>query len=240
MKDERIITPIAAIHTDFPTKFGVPRQSGIADNVSHIVFMPGYRDPDAVRGLSEFSHIWLIWGFSELPEQDGKSFSPTVRPPRLGGNRRVGVFATRSPFRPNSLGLSSLRLLSVEIDEKNGPVLTVEGADMVDGTPIYDIKPYVAYTDNHADAVSGFAEGALDYALDVEVPERLLSLIPEPKRGALMTVLSNDPRPSYHDDPERVYGFPFAGFEIKCRASGRRLTVTDVTAPDPGGGGGRR
>ena len=214
---------IARIHTDFPTKFGIPRQSGLVSALkSMIVFEPEYRNPEALRGLDGFSHIWLIWGFSEA---ECREWSPTVRPPRLGGNKRMGVFATRSPFRPNSLGLSSVKLDKIELHPDFGTVLHVSGADLMDNTPIYDIKPYLPYTDSHPDAVGGFADPVKDNTLEVEFPEEWLRLIPENKREALLEVLANDPRPSYQNDPERMYGFEFAGFEIKFTMEGNVLKV---------------
>ena len=217
---------IARIHTDFPTKFGIPRQSGIIPSLQgKIVFEPEYRNADAVRGLEDFSHIWLLWEFSEAVRD---SWSPTVRPPRLGGNVRKGVFATRSPFRPNPIGLSSVRLEKVDIDPVFGPVLYVSGADLMDGTPIYDIKPYIAYTDSHPDAVSGFASTPAEYLLDVDFPEELLQKIPEKQRESLIDVLAHDPRPQYQDDPERVYGMEFGGMEIKFKVEGMLLSVVSV------------
>jgi len=214
---------IAKIHTEFPTKFGIPRQSGIIESLKGtIVFEPEYRNPDAVRGLEEFSHLWLIWEFSEAVRD---TWSPTVRPPRLGGNVRKGVFATRSPFRPNPIGLSSVQLERIEIDPKLGPVLHVNGADLMDGTPIYDIKPYIAYTDSHPEAVSGFASKPAEYLLEVDFPEDLLEKIPESQRESLIAVLAHDPRPQYQDDPERIYGLTFANREIKFRVNGMQLTV---------------
>ena len=218
---------IARIHTDFPTKFGIPRQSGIVASLQGtIVFEPDYRNAEAVRGLEDFSHLWLIWEFSEAKRED---WSPTVRPPRLGGNVRKGVFATRSPFRPNPIGLSSVKLEKVEIDPKLGPVLHVSGADLMDGTPIYDIKPYIAYTDSHPEAVSGFATKPAEYLLEVDIPEELLQKIPESQRESLIAVLQHDPRPQYQDDPERVYGMAFGGMEIKFKVDGMKLTVTAVS-----------
>ena len=217
---------IARIHTDFPTKFGIPRQSGIIDSLQgRIVFEPEYRNAEAVRGLEEFSHIWLIWEFSEAVRD---SWSPTVRPPRLGGNVRKGVFATRSPFRPNPIGLSSVKLERVEIDPKLGPILLVSGADLMDGTPIYDIKPYIAYTDSHPDAVSGFASKPAEYLLEIDFPETLLQKVPENQRGSLIAVLQHDPRPQYHDDPERVYGMAFGGIEVNFMVDKTQLKVVDV------------
>ena len=225
-ENEAVIRAIARIHTDFESKFGVPRQSGLVPELEgEIIFEPEYRSPEAVRGLEGFSHIWLIWQFSEaLCTQ----WSPTVRPPRLGGNRRVGVFATRSPFRPNSLGLSSVRLLGVEQDTRHGPVLRVAGADLMDGTPIFDIKPYVPYADIHADASGGFTDAAERRRLAVEAAPEVLAVLPEDKRQALIGVLMNDPRPSYQSDPERVYGFGFAGREVRFSVRGGTLTVLSI------------
>ena len=218
---------IAKIHTEFPTKFGIPRQSGIIESLKGtIVFEPEYRNPDAVRGLEEFSHLWLIWEFSEAKRDE---WSPTVRPPRLGGNVRKGVFATRSPFRPNPIGLSSVRLEHLEMDPKLGPVLHVTGADLMDGTPIYDIKPYIAYTDSHPDAVSGFASKPAEYLLEVEFPKELLEKVPLDQRESLTAVLAHDPRPQYQDDPERIYGMTFGSLEIKFKVNGRCLSVVDLT-----------
>ena len=221
---------IARIHTDFPTKFGIPRQSGIVATLqATIVFEPEYRNVEAVRGLEEFSHIWLLWEFSEAKRDE---WSPTVRPPRLGGNVRKGVFATRSPFRPNPIGLSSVRLEKVEIDPKLGPVLHVSGADLMDGTPIYDIKPYIAYTDSHPEAVSGFASTPADFLLEVDISEDLLQQIPENQKKSLIDVLAHDPRPQYQDDPKRVYGMAFADMEVRFQVEGMQLKVVDVTKND--------
>ncbi len=218
--------PIARITTDFPTKFGVPRQSGIIASLKgRVVFEPAYRNPEAVRGLEEFSHIWLLWEFSEAKRED---WSPTVRPPRLGGNIRKGVFATRSPFRPNPIGLSSVKLDKVEIDPQLGPVLHVSGADLMDGTPIYDIKPYIAYTDSHPDAISGFASKPAEYLLEVDFPETLLQKVNHDLRESLVEVLAHDPRPQYHDDPDRVYGMEFGGFEVLFVVNKTQLTVVDI------------
>ena len=217
---------IARIRTDFPTKFGIPRQSGLVDALKAvIVFEQEYRNPDALRGLEGFSHIWLIWEFSEAVRE---TWSPTVRPPRLGGNTRLGVFATRSPFRPNPLGLSSVRLESIENDPELGAVLHVSGADLMDGTPIYDIKPYLPHVDSHPEAVGGFASPLKDYALEVDFPENLLSLIPLERHEALLGVLANDPRPSYQNDSERIYGFEFAGYEIRFTVREAVLSVCEV------------
>lgn len=213
---------IARIHTPFDTKFGIPRQSGVAAEVKgEIVFEPEYREPEAVRGLEGFSHIWLIWCFSESVTD---KWSPTVRPPRLGGNVRMGVFATRSPFRPNPIGLSSVELEKIELTSDRGPVLHVRGADLMDGTPIFDIKPYVAYADSHPDALSGFLGAATFKKLRVTLPDGVSDALPE----GLIDVLSNDPRPRYHDDPERVYGMQYAGHEVKFRVSGDELTVLSI------------
>lgn len=216
---------IAKIYNDFTDKFGIPRQSGIADSlVSKIVFEKEFRDPSAIKGIEEFSHLWLIWNFSEN-ERDG--FSPTVRPPRLGGNKRVGVFATRSPFRPNPIGLSSVELLKAEIT-KEGPTLFVLGADLLNGTSIYDIKPYIPYSDCHPDATGSFAEEKKDYRLTVVCENEILKDFPTEKREALFTILSNDPRPSYQNDKDRIYGMSFASFEIKFRVDNQTLTVTEI------------
>lgn len=222
---------IARIHNDFSSKFGIPRQSGLVDSVrSTIVFEPEYRNPDALRGLEGYSHIWLIWQFSEAVRKD---WSPTVRPPRLGGNTRMGVFATRSPFRPNAIGLSSVRLERVELHTKQGPVLYVSGADLMNGSPIYDIKPYLPYCDSHPEAARGFS-GTVDRPkLQVEIPPALLERFPEERRESLLAVLAQDPRPAYQDEPDRVYGMEFAGFEIRFRADGKRLTVHTVEQKQP-------
>ena len=217
---------IAHIHTDFPTKFGIPRQSGIIASLQgKIVFEPEYRVAEAVRGLEDFSHIWLLWEFSEAVRD---KWSPTVRPPRLGGNVRKGVFATRSPFRPNPIGLSSVRLEHIDIDPDLGPVIYVSGADLMDGTPIYDIKPYIAYTDSHPDAVSGFASTPAEFLLQVDFPEDLLIKVQPELRKSLIEVLAHDPRPQYHDDPERIYGMAFGGMEVKFKVEESQLTVVEV------------
>lgn len=217
---------IAHINTEFPTKFGIPRQSGIIESLKgSIVFEPEYRNPDAIRGLEDFSHLWLIWEFSEAKRE---GWSPTVRPPRLGGNTRKGVFATRSPFRPNPIGLSSVKLEKIEMDPKLGPILHVSGADLMDGTPIYDIKPYIAYTDSHPDAVSGFANKPAEYLLDVEVVKELIDIVPEKQRESLIAVLAHDPRPQYQDDPERVYGMAFDQYEVRFKVKDLSLTVIDI------------
>lgn len=218
---------IAHIHTEFPTKFGIPRQSGIIESLQGtIVFEPEYRNPEAIRGLEEFSHLWLIWEFSEAKRDE---WSPTVRPPRLGGNVRKGVFATRSPFRPNPIGLSSVKLEKIEIDPKLGPVLYVSGADLMDGTPIYDIKPYITYTDSHPEAISGFASKPAEYLLEVIIPDELLEKIPENQRESLISVLAHDPRPQYQDDPERVYGMAFGNLDIKFKVKEMQLSVIGVS-----------
>ena len=217
---------IAKIKTEFPTKFGIPRQSGIIETLKgKVVFEPEYRNPEAVRGLEEFSHLWLIWEFSEAKRD---TWSPTVRPPRLGGNVRKGVFATRSPFRPNPIGLSSVKLERIEIDTKLGPVLHVSGADLMDGTPIYDIKPYIAYTDSHPEAISGFASKPAEYLLEVVFPEELLQKVPETHRKSLIAVLEHDPRPQYQDDPERVYGMAFGNLEVRFKVIDLQLIVLEI------------
>ena len=216
---------IARIHNDFKDKFGIPRQSGLTEElVSRIVFEPEYRNPDALRGIEGFSHLWLIWQFSEAIRE---GWSPTVRPPRLGGNRRVGVFATRSPYRPNPIGLSSVRLLSVE-QTSEGMTLLVGGADLMDGTPIYDIKPYVAFSDSHPDAISGFADEVKNYSLKVDICKELLTKIHISKQKSLITILENDPRPSYQNDPEREYGMLFSDYEVFFKVNGDTLTVTKI------------
>ena len=218
---------IARIRSDFPTKFGIPRQSGLVESLrATVVFEPAYRNPDALRGLEEFSHIWLIWQFSEAVRP---GWSPTVRPPRLGGNTRVGVFATRSPFRPNELGLSCVRLLGVEHTADCGAVLHVAGADLMDGTPIFDIKPYLPFVDSHPEATGGFADRAKGYALAVRDPDGLLDSLPDEQRDALRGVLAHDPRPSYQDDPARVYGMAFAGYEVRFTVADGALTVRDLS-----------
>ena len=218
--------PVARIRSDFPEKFGIPRQSGVVECLeSKIVFEPEFRVMDAVRGLEDFSHIWLIWEFSEAVRD---TWSPTVRPPRLGGNVRMGVFATRSPFRPNPIGLSCVKLLKVEQDEALGPVLTVAGADLMDGTPIYDIKPYIPYADCHPDAKGGFTTNVEMKPLTVDFPAELLETVPPEKRDALIGVLEQDPRPRYQKDPERVYGLSFAKMEIKFTVSDRTLSVVEI------------
>ncbi|MBR5303033.1 MAG: tRNA (N6-threonylcarbamoyladenosine(37)-N6)-methyltransferase TrmO [Clostridia bacterium] len=217
---------IARIQCDFKEKFGIPRQSGLVpDTRARIVFEPEYRNSDALRGIETYSHLWLIWSFSKA-ERD--TWSPTVRPPRLGGNTRLGVFATRSPFRPNAIGLSSVTLEEVILHSPDGPVLIVGGADLLDGTPIYDIKPYLPYVDSHPDARGGFTEKTADYALHVNFPQNLFSRIDEDKRDAVLGVLAGDPRPSYQHDPMRVYGVRYAQHNIKFTVDGDRMTVVDV------------
>ena len=219
--------PIAHIKSDFSEKFGIPRQSGLVEELTAaVVFEPEYRDSSALRGLEGFSHVWLIWEFSKARRE---GWSPTVRPPRLGGNVRLGVFATRSPFRPNPLGLSCVRLLEIRQDRAQGPVLVVAGADLLDGTPIYDVKPYLPYADCKPDAVGGFAARPKGADLAVDCSPALLDRVPEDKRAALLAVLAQDPRPQYQDDPERVYGMAFAGLEVKFRVAGERLTVTEIS-----------
>lgn len=223
---EATIQAIARIKSDFPTKFGIPRQSGLAESLhAAIVFEPEYRNPDALRGLEDFSHLWLIWQFSEAVRS---GWSPTVRPPRLGGNTRMGVFATRSPFRPNNLGLSCVKLLRLEHTKQFGTVIHVAGADLMDGTPIFDIKPYIPYADSRPEATGGFTDQAGDFLLNVDFPAQLLDQLPDEKRAAALEVLSHDPRPSYQRKPDRVYGLRFAGFDIRFTVSDDRLTVLEV------------
>ena len=220
------IQVIARMKSDFPTKFGIPRQSGLVQELrSTIVFEPEFRNPDALRGMEDFSHLWIIWQFSEAVRT---GWSPTVRPPRLGGNTRIGVFATRSPFRPNNLGLSSVRFLGLEETKEYGTVIHVAGADLMDGTPIFDIKPYIPYGDSHPDATGGFTDTAKDFVLEVDFPEHLLTKLPEDKRSAALGVLSHDPRPSYQKDSDRVYGLTFSGYDIRFTVKDNTLTVQDV------------
>ena len=222
---------IARIRSDFPTKFGIPRQSGLVDSLrARIVLEPPYRNPDVYRGLEGFSHIWLIWEFSGAVRS---TWSPTVRPPRLGGNTRMGVFATRSPFRPNPVGLSSVRLEEIRLHTPEGPVLIVSGADLMDGTPIFDIKPYVPYADAHPDAAGGFASQRAEPSLRVEIPEPYRQRIPADRLDALSGVLALDPRPSYQDQPGRIYGMEFAGYEVKFTVEGDCLTVCGVEKAAP-------
>ncbi len=232
--EESIIRPIAHIRSDFSQKFGIPRQSGLIDSLrAQVVFLPEYREPEAFRGLEEYSHLWLIWQFSQA-RREGRS--PTVRPPRLGGNIRKGVFATRSPFRPNSLGLSSVRLLEVLPEGPEGPVLVVGGADLLDGTPIYDVKPYLPYTDSHPEASGGFALQEREGSLEVDFPPELLERLPLHLRESLVAVLAQDPRPGYQDDPDRIYGLAFGGAEVRFRVVGERLTVVKVAGPSTNDG----
>ena len=220
------IQVIARMHSDFATKFGIPRQSGLVEELkSTIVFEPEFRNPNALRGIEDFSHLWIIWQFSEAVRT---GWSPTVRPPRLGGNTRMGVFATRSPFRPNNLGLSSVKLLGVEYTAEFGTVLHVGGADLMDGTPIFDIKPYIPYGDCHVDATGGFTDTAGEFILKVDFPAPLLEILPADKRDAAIGVLSHDPRPSYQRKPDRVYGLTFAGYDIRFKVAENTLTVLEV------------
>ena len=220
------IQAIAKMRSDFPTKFGIPRQSGLVDALtSTIVFEPEFRNSDALRGIEGYSHLWIIWQFSQAVRED---WSPTVRPPRLGGNTRIGVFATRSPFRPNHLGLSCVKLIGVEHTSNEGTVLHVSGADLMDGTPIFDIKPYIPYSDSYPDAAGGFTDTAEDFLLEVEFPDDLLDLLPVNKRQAAIGVLSHDPRPSYQRNPDRVYGLTFGGFDIRFTVQEDTLTVHEV------------
>lgn len=217
---------IARIQTDFPDKFGIPRQSGLVEGLEgKIIFEPEFRNPEAVRGLEEFSHIWLLWQFSENKKDH---WDATVRPPRLGGNKRVGVFATRSPFRPNDIGLSCVRLIGIEQDEKLGMILKVQGADMVNATPIYDIKPYIPFVDCHPEASEGYTRETRMHELQVEFPQELLERFPLEKRKAVLGILAQDPRPAYIQNPERVYGVSFAGFNIRFQVDGEVLKVREV------------
>ena len=228
MSQSLTLRPIARIYTEFSEKFGIPRQSGLVEELSaRIVLEPAYRVREALRGIEGFSHLWLLWQFTE-----SRGWSPTVRPPRLGGNQRVGVFATRSPFRPNPIGLSCVKLDRVDWDAPDGPVLVVRGADLLDGTPLFDIKPYVPLADCRPEAVGGFSDLHREDRLTVDFPERLLDQVPEEKRAALLGVLSQDPRPSYQHDPQRVYGMAFAGLEVKFTVAGETLQVRDVLAKE--------
>lgn len=222
---------IARIRTDFPEKFGIPRQSGLVNTLEGtIVFEPEYRNPEILRGLEEFSHIWLLWQFSESKKEH---WSATVKPPRLGGKKRLGVFATRSPYRPNGIGLSCVGLKNLEIDEKLGPVIHVSGADLMDGTPIYDIKPYIPLTDCHPEAKEGYTRETKVHKLEVEFPKDLLNRYPESKQEAVIGILAQDPRPAYVQDPERIYGVAFGGFDVKFQVDGHRLVVKDVVRLPP-------
>ena len=221
---------IGHIRTDFPSKFGIPRQSGLIDGLKgKIVLEPEYRNPQVYKGIEEFSHIWLLWEFSEAKKEH---WSATVKPPRLGGKKRMGVFATRAPFRPNNIGLSCVKLDRVEQDEKDGPVLWVAGVDLLDGTPIYDIKPYIPLTDCHPEASEGYTKETKIHELKVEFPEELLNQYPEEKRQAVLGILAQDPRPTYFQDPERVYGVPFAGFDVKFKVDGDTLVVCGLERLD--------
>ena len=231
--NEITIEPIAHIYNDFSDKFGIPRQSNlISDLYSTIVFEKKYRDENALRGLEEYSHIWLIWHFSET--DSAKDWSATVRPPRLGGNTRMGVFATRSPFHPNRLGLSCVKLEAIEKSKDNGIVLKVSGADLMNGTPIFDIKPYLSFTDSHPDALCGFADTTLDYELEVFVPENLKKFTDNKILCNIIEILKQDPRPSYHSDSERIYGISYAGHNIKFRVNDKKLFVESITKMNVG------
>ncbi|MBE5901831.1 MAG: tRNA (N6-threonylcarbamoyladenosine(37)-N6)-methyltransferase TrmO [Lachnospiraceae bacterium] len=220
------IRPIGYIKTDFEEKFGIPRQSGLIEELKgEIVFEPEYHSPEAFRGLLEYEYLWIFWGFSENRK---RPFNATVKPPRLGGNKRMGVFATRSPYHPNNLGLSCVKLLDLTFDEEKGPVLTVGGVDMLNGTPVYDVKPYIPYTDSHPEAKGGFAEEVKDYALQVEFPESLLALYDEEHQKAAVKLLSQDPRPAYQEDGERSYGVFFAGYDIHFKVNDGVLKVYEV------------
>lgn len=226
MSSQLPLKVIARIHSDFPTKFGIPRQSGLIDSLkSTIVFEPAYRNADALRGLEGYSHIWLIWQFSETVIED---WFPTVRPPRLGGNIKMGVFASRSPFRPNAIGLSSVKLDKIQLESPQGPLLFVSGADLMHGTPIYDIKPYLPYVDCHPDATGGFALQSKAGTLTVDFPQQLRGLMPQENLRALLEVLAQDPRPAYQNTPNRIYGFEFAGFEVRFTVENNLLTVKEL------------
>ena len=226
MAEEIRMKIIARIRSDFPTKFGIPRQSGLVrDLISTIVFEPEYRDENTLRGMEQFSHLWLIWQFSEAVREE---WSPTVRPPRLGGNTRMGGFATRSPFRPNAIGLSCVAIDRVEKDPELGPVIWVRGADLMNGTPIFDIKPYLPYADSYPDAKGGFAFGPGEDTVQVDCPQELLALLPEGKRGALIDVLAQDPRPGYQRGDGRRYGIAFAGFDVRFTVDGGVLHVEEI------------
>ena len=217
---------IAHIHSDFTSKFGIPRQSGLVESVhSTIIFEPAFRNPDALRGLEGYSHIWLLWEFSESM---GKEWSPTVRPPRLGGNKRMGVFATRSPFRPNPIGLSSVKIIGIELDTPKGPLIHVAGADLLDGTPIYDIKPYLAYTDSHADALSGFALTNEAPKVEVVFADSACKKLDESLKAEIIAILAEDPRPGYQDDPGRIYTFKYSDFEVSFKVENGIISVIDI------------
>ena len=220
------LKPIAYIHNDFPDKFGIPRQSGLAMSLkATLIFEPEFRSPEAFRGLEDYSHLWLIWGFSK---NKNSGWTPTVRPPRLGGNVRKGVFATRSPFRPNPIGLSSVKLEHIEYTKELGPILHISGADLMDNTPIFDIKPYLPYVDSHPEASNGFADSVKDYTLQVNYPKEMLSQIPSDKQAGLIEVLAQDPRPSYQDDPDRIYGLRFSEYEIRFRVEKDILYILSI------------
>lgn len=224
--EEMLIRPIAHIYCDFKDKFGIPRQSGLVDSIhARIVFLPEYRNPDALRGLDGYSHLWLLWQFSEAVRSE---WSPTVRPPRLGGNKRMGVFASRSPFRPNPIGLSSVKIVSIDLNTSKGPVIEVAGADLLDGTPIYDIKPYLAYTDSHPDASSGFALTSEAQKLEVVISDEILEKIPSDLQQSVIDILAEDPRPGYQKDPSRIYTLQYSSFEISFKVEGGQLTVTEI------------
>lgn len=229
MEFEHTIRPIAYIQNDFKEKFGIPRQSGLADTTAKIVFEPEYRSREAVRGMEMYSHFWLLWQFSESVRG---SWSPTVRPPRLGGNIRMGVFATRSPFRPNSIGLSCVRLDHIDLDGEDAPALYVSGADLMDGTPIYDVKPYLPYVDSHPEALGGFTESTKEYRLEVIVPEHLRAMISETTYRELCEVLEQDPRPSYQKDPARTYGMRYRKWEVKFRVEKNSLFVCEIRSTE--------
>lgn len=226
MKDSKPFDTIAIIRTDFPEKFGIPRQSGIVKNLKgKIVFELKYRDPTAIRGLEDFTHLWLLWKFSESADC---KWSPTVRPPRLGGNKRMGVFATRSPFRPNPIGLSCVKIEKITESSPEGPIIEVSGADMLDGTPIYDIKPYIPYTDSRPDAKGGFADKVHGDLLKVEIPDELAKEIPVDTLQSLKEILASDPRPAYKEDSDRIYGFDFSHYSIKFTVNNGILKITDI------------
>ena len=227
MKDNVFFEVIARVRTDFSEKFGIPRQSGLVKNLKgKIVFEPKYRDISALKGLDGFSHLWLIWKFSETVSED---WSPTVRPPRLGGNKRIGVFATRAPYRPNPIGLSSVKIEKIDLNTPEGPIIEISGADMLDGTPIYDIKPYIAYTDSHPEAMGGFSEEVFENSLKVEENKEFKNIMPEDKYESLLQILSSDPRPGYKEDSNRIYGLSFAGYEIKFTVFDGVLRIESIT-----------
>lgn len=226
MKDNTNFNIIAKIHTDFPEKFGIPRQSGLIEKLKgRIIFEPEYRDNSALKGLEGFSHLWLLWKFSQSVQED---WSPTVRPPRLGGNKRVGVFATRSPFRPNPIGLSCVKIENIILNSPKGPIIEVSGADMLDGTPIYDIKPYIPYTDSHPEASGGFSDKVFENKLSVVIPDKFLAAFSEEKLQILREILASDPRPGYKQDGDRVYGLRFAEFEVKFNVKNNVLYVIEI------------